>query len=266
MGAYVDEITGDEESRRAFPKTSSSYFATPGGHGGPRDGERWQAPGRSANHRVHGDAGDVHAELREARQRGGGELRRRDWADYSAAASANVGLQRKPGGCCTRRRWASGCRRRAVTVGADRPPPLVLLRHRSRRWPVGRRRVLAARPARRSRARTSATTARTRCTSRVTTSASAVWDEKVTVRVSVDPFNMVARSTKEEGTGGGAGFFVSAVAITVALEEERSRHRFESSSRGGRAADRTSRSTTNAFVAGRDSSSARRMTRTGGAT
>ena len=49
---------------------------------------------------------------------------------------------------------------------------------------------------------------------RVTTSASAVWDEKgVTVRVSVDPFN-IGRPVQQEGGGDGGrrrGFFVSAV-------------------------------------------------------
>ena len=235
MGAYSRyEITGDEESRRAFRnfiellRDTRSYATA-----GTCDGERWQAPGRLERIIVSTETQETCTQvnferLANAAVASFGEAEARDWADYSERASLHgpVGLQRKPGELLYTTPLGVGVSKGRSGHGWGRPDAAfwccygtgVEALARLGDGVFWRLEAGATVPG----DDTSATTATDVVyIARVTTSASAVWDEKgVTVRVSVDPFN-IGRPVQQEGGGDGGrrrGFFVSAVAITVDAE------------------------------------------------
>ena len=240
MGAYSRyEITGDTESRRAFRnfiellRDTRSYATA-----GTCDGERWQAPGRLERIIVSTETQETCTQvnferLANAAVASFGEAEARDWADYSERASLHgpVGLQRKPGELLYTTPLGVGVSKGRSGHGWGRPDAAfwccygtgVEALARLQDGVFWRLEAGATVPG----DDTSSTTATDVVyIARVTTSAVATWDEKgVTTRVSVDPFNAHRGPVQREGGGDGgrrrrgtAGFFASAVAITVDAE------------------------------------------------
>ena len=242
MGAYVRyEITGDEASRRAFRNfiellRGTRAYAT----AGTCDGERWQAPGRLERIIVSTETQETCTQvnferLANAAVASFGEAEARDWADYSERASLHgpVGLQRKPGELLYTTPLGVGVSKGRSGHGWGRPDAAfwccygtgVEALARLQDGVFWRLEAGAKVPGDDASATTSTDVV---YIARVTTSASAAWNEKgVTVRVSVDPFYHDARNDGG-GDGGSSGLigttqksFVSAVAITVMPVEGR---------------------------------------------